>query len=172
MGTQNMDELTVLLTCAPVIIKWGFYSVYFHIILEFFWDYNVTTFFSFLSSLQTSCMYTPLPCSPSDTCLHFSLIVTAFTYVYVYTCVFLNMTCSVCKMLLACAFSGLTTWHRTTHWHALPCGRPPLLLPVLLSPPCRFEASSCLIHLLVPSCSAHIWPVMLVRLHGCSFSFY
>lgn len=49
---------------------------------------------------------------------------------YIHT--FLNIILWVHIMLLACMFSGLTCWHWTTKWCALPWGSP-LPLPALLN---------------------------------------
>ena len=56
---------------------------------------------------------------------------------YMPTCIctyyiFLNTICSVCVMLLACMFTGVTIWYGTTNRYALPC-RLSLPLSVYLS---------------------------------------
>lgn len=50
--------------------------------------------------------------------------------------------CWVHIMLLVCMYVlGLTDWHWTTDWHALPWGGPPFIASFTWLPLCRVEAS-------------------------------
>lgn len=54
----------------------------------------------------------------SNSCRFFSLMV--IIYAYVNTQIFLNITCSVCIMLLVLMLWGLITWDWITSWCVLP----------------------------------------------------
>jgi hypothetical protein len=75
------------------------------------WDYNYIIFPSpCLSSLCISpCIPTPL--ISFKFMLYFTLVVVLHTHINTLTSKYINTTCSVCKMLLVCVFSGLHVWH-------------------------------------------------------------
>lgn len=60
----------------------------------------------------------------------FSLIIV--TYIYTYNPTYINITCSLCRLLLLDVLSGLTALYRITNWCVLPWGRLFLLLSASL----------------------------------------
>lgn len=89
----------------------------------------------------------------------------------------LYITCSVRTRLPVCMFSGMSIWHWTSNWCALPWGRLLLLLPVYLRSHhtlCWIEAIWAVppplwhIHWCLPY-SAHMWVIMSLELSMYSF---
>ena len=74
------------------------------------WCNLIEAFYPSLPSLQTHIHPSPLSFKFMSA---FALIVIACIHVFVYTCIFLDITCWVHIMLPFCMFSGLIVWHWT-----------------------------------------------------------
>lgn len=61
------------------------------------------------------------------------LLLRSHKLMYVYTYVFLHLTCSVLLMLPVYMFSGLNIWYQISNYYAFPWGRLLSLFPVFLS---------------------------------------
>lgn len=89
----------------------------------------IITFLPLLTSLLTF-PYNP-QCSPSNSWCHFLYYMLLHAYVYTY--IFLNITCSVYIMLFVYMFWGLTAWHCATNCVQFSEGRPRLPLLIFLN---------------------------------------
>lgn len=92
-------------------------------------SYRITKFLHFFSSLQILLYNSPtLNLWPSFCFTNYYMHMCIFTYISIS-----KYVCSVCRLLPICMFSGMTVWHWTTVWCALPWGRPALPFPAFLS---------------------------------------
>lgn len=119
LGLSHWLSETIGGELASIKDVYNLFSQKLMVISDFFLHYNIVkSLLPFLSSCQT--LTSMPPCSLPNTWL--------FLISYCYKYLFLNITCSVCIILLVYMSSEMTIWYWITDWCDLPGGR--LFLPL------------------------------------------